>query len=99
MKVFAIIMLTLAGAVVQKQDTRLENIHGKTVLVFTPHPDDDVFGAGGTIAWRLLILSMRSVRRSSGCIFRISACSKACSRTEFPKRISSTLRRKKPIIT
>jgi len=50
MKVFAIIMLTLAGAVVQKQDTRLENIHGKTVLVFTPHPDDDVFGAGGTIA-------------------------------------------------
>jgi len=43
-------MLTLAGAVVQKQDTRLENIHGKTVLVFTPHPDDDVFGAGGTIA-------------------------------------------------
>src|SRR5947208_16644662 len=50
MKVFAIIMLTLAGAVVQKQDTRLENIHGKTALVFTPHPDDDVFGAGGTIA-------------------------------------------------
>src|SRR5256884_9970286 len=50
MKVFAIIMLTLAGAVVQKQDTRLENIHGKTVLVFTPLPDDDVFGAGGTIA-------------------------------------------------
>src|SRR2546429_4852859 len=50
MKVFAIIMLTLAGVVVQKQDTRLENIHGKTVLVFTPHPDDDVFGAGGTIA-------------------------------------------------
>src|SRR5438270_3622832 len=50
MKVFAIIMLTLAGVVVQKQDTRLENIHGKTVLVFTPHPYDDVFGAGGTIA-------------------------------------------------
>src|SRR6266702_1286388 len=50
MKVFAIIMLTLAGAVVQKQDTRLENIHGKTVLVFTPHPDDDRFGAGVTIA-------------------------------------------------
>src|SRR6266513_645310 len=50
MKVFAIIMLTLAGAVVQKQDTRLKNIHGKTVLFFTTHPDDDVFGAGGTIA-------------------------------------------------
>jgi LmbE family N-acetylglucosaminyl deacetylase len=32
------------------QNTRLENLHNKTVLVFTPHPDDDVFGAGGTIA-------------------------------------------------
>jgi len=29
---------------------RLEDLRGKTVLVFTPHPDDDVFGAGGTIA-------------------------------------------------
>jgi LmbE family N-acetylglucosaminyl deacetylase len=32
------------------QETRLEDLHDKTVLVFTPHPDDDVFGAGGTIA-------------------------------------------------
>ena len=32
------------------QETRLEDLHGKTILVFTPHPDDDVFGAGGTIA-------------------------------------------------
>jgi len=32
------------------QETRLEELHGKTILVFTPHPDDDVFGAGGTIA-------------------------------------------------
>lgn len=29
---------------------RLEELQGKTILVFTPHPDDDVFGAGGTIA-------------------------------------------------
>src|SRR6516165_1226624 len=29
---------------------RLEELRGKTILVFTPHPDDDVFGAGGTIA-------------------------------------------------
>jgi len=34
----------------QAQQTRLENLHNKTILVFTPHPDDDVFGAGGTIA-------------------------------------------------
>jgi LmbE family N-acetylglucosaminyl deacetylase len=32
------------------QPTRLENLHDKTILLFTPHPDDDVFGAGGTIA-------------------------------------------------
>jgi LmbE family N-acetylglucosaminyl deacetylase len=32
------------------QHTRLEDLHGKTILVFTPHPDDEVFGAGGTIA-------------------------------------------------
>jgi LmbE family N-acetylglucosaminyl deacetylase len=29
---------------------RLEEVQNKTILVFTPHPDDDVFGAGGTIA-------------------------------------------------
>jgi len=32
------------------QATRLEQVQNKTILVFTPHPDDDVFGAGGTIA-------------------------------------------------
>jgi LmbE family N-acetylglucosaminyl deacetylase len=29
---------------------RLEELQNKTILVFTPHPDDDVFGAGATIA-------------------------------------------------
>ncbi|GMV99313.1 MAG: hypothetical protein AMXMBFR84_04520 [Candidatus Hydrogenedentota bacterium] len=29
---------------------RIENWTGKTVLVFTPHPDDDTFGCGGTMA-------------------------------------------------
>ena len=32
------------------QESRLESLQNKTILVFTPHPDDDVFGAGGTIA-------------------------------------------------
>ena len=50
MKALAIIMLTLAGIAAQGQETRLENLHSKTILLFTPHPDDDVFGAGGTIA-------------------------------------------------
>src|SRR5437763_11645374 len=35
---------------VRAQQTRLETVQNKTILVFTPHPDDDVFGAGGTIA-------------------------------------------------
>ena len=29
---------------------RIETWRGKTVLVFSPHPDDDLFGAGGTLA-------------------------------------------------
>jgi LmbE family N-acetylglucosaminyl deacetylase len=43
-------VLPLAMAGVQGQETRLENLQNKTILLFTPHPDDDVFGAGGTIA-------------------------------------------------
>jgi LmbE family N-acetylglucosaminyl deacetylase len=33
----------------QPQD-RIEQWRGKTVMVFTPHPDDDLFGCGGTLA-------------------------------------------------
>lgn len=40
----------LKPALSAAQETRLEQMTGKTVLVFTPHPDDEVFGAGGTIA-------------------------------------------------
>ena len=42
--------LLLAPALVLGQAQRLEQVQNKTILVFTPHPDDDVFGAGGTIA-------------------------------------------------
>ena len=42
--------LLLAVVATQAQQTRLESLHEKTILLFTPHPDDDVFGAGGTIA-------------------------------------------------
>jgi len=48
MKILAVIMLTLAGIAAPGQQTRLENLHGKTVLVFTPHPDDDIISMGGT---------------------------------------------------
>src|SRR5437879_11020581 len=44
------IVLPLAMISVHGQETRLEHLQNKTILVFTPHPDDDVFGAGGTIA-------------------------------------------------
>jgi LmbE family N-acetylglucosaminyl deacetylase len=33
----------------ESQD-RVEQWRGKTVMVFTPHPDDDVFGCGGVMA-------------------------------------------------
>jgi LmbE family N-acetylglucosaminyl deacetylase len=42
--------LLLSVGALQAQQVRLENLQNKTILVFTPHPDDDVFGAGGTIA-------------------------------------------------
>jgi LmbE family N-acetylglucosaminyl deacetylase len=46
---FALALLSLASGLCAQQ-TRLEQLHDKVVLVFTPHPDDEVFGAGGTIA-------------------------------------------------
>lgn len=47
--VIALIFL-LAPARSSAQETGLDSMTGKTVLVFTPHPDDELFGAGGTIA-------------------------------------------------
>jgi LmbE family N-acetylglucosaminyl deacetylase len=38
-----------AGTASETQD-RVEQWRGKTVMVFTPHPDDDVFGCGGVMA-------------------------------------------------
>jgi len=44
----ALVSLWASGAMAQ--EPRLEDLHGKIILLFTPHPDDDAFGAGGTIA-------------------------------------------------
>lgn len=33
-----------------KAQERIEEWRGRTIIVFTPHPDDDLFGAGGTLA-------------------------------------------------
>ncbi len=46
---FVILLITAFGIQVIAQD-RVEEWHGKTVMVFTPHPDDDLFGCGGTLA-------------------------------------------------
>ena len=56
----ALLILMAAAAVAGAEEPRLEEMRGKTILVFTPHPDDDLFGAGGTIA--LLNQNQPSVR-------------------------------------
>ncbi len=48
--VVLIMMLAACAGVATAQQTRLEQMHDKTVLIFSPHPDDEVFGVGGTIA-------------------------------------------------
>jgi LmbE family N-acetylglucosaminyl deacetylase len=45
-----ILLATLSPLLVAQPKTRLEDLHGKTILVFTPHPDDDAFGCAGTLA-------------------------------------------------
>jgi LmbE family N-acetylglucosaminyl deacetylase len=45
-----VLLSLLACGASHAQQTKLEEMHGKTILIFTPHPDDEVFGAGGTIA-------------------------------------------------
>ena len=44
------ILLLLSFAPTVRPAERLENYTNKTVLVFTPHPDDDTFAVGGTLA-------------------------------------------------
>lgn len=45
----ACVLCMSLSTVVFAQD-RVEEWRGKTVMVFTPHPDDDLFGPGGTLA-------------------------------------------------
>ncbi|MFN0087649.1 MAG: PIG-L deacetylase family protein [Blastocatellia bacterium] len=43
------IALFLIAGLARAQD-RIEEWRGKTIMVFTPHPDDDLFGCGGTLS-------------------------------------------------
>ena len=40
----------LLGFAVHAQNVPLEKLRGKTILLFTPHPDDDTFCCAGTLA-------------------------------------------------
>ena len=46
---FFLFLLMFFPGLTQAQE-RIEQWRGKTVMVFTPHPDDDLFGCGGTLA-------------------------------------------------
>lgn len=49
MKLFVLLLLLGVLCPVHAQE-RIEEWRGKTVMVFTPHPDDDLFGCGGTLS-------------------------------------------------
>jgi LmbE family N-acetylglucosaminyl deacetylase len=44
------VMSALTGTVNLTGSSRIENYTGKSILVFTPHPDDETFSMGGTLA-------------------------------------------------
>src|ERR1700730_8313563 len=46
----ALALFFLAAAVLPAQDFQLEKLEQKTILLFTPHPDDDTFCCAGTLA-------------------------------------------------
>jgi LmbE family N-acetylglucosaminyl deacetylase len=46
----SILLATLTCRLSSQPQARLEDLRGKTILVFTPHPDDDTFCCAGTLA-------------------------------------------------
>jgi LmbE family N-acetylglucosaminyl deacetylase len=46
----ALMLAAIALPLFSQQPSRLEELHGKTILIFTPHPDDDTFCCAGTLA-------------------------------------------------
>src|ERR1700687_4677880 len=43
-------LLVLLAAMLAAQPAQLETLEKKTILLFTPHPDDDTFCCAGTLA-------------------------------------------------
>src|SRR5437667_8350752 len=50
MKKLIFVITVLSFVLSSRAAERLENYTNKTVLIFTPHPDDDTFAVGGTMA-------------------------------------------------
>lgn len=50
MKPTLLLTILLAVPLLVPAQTRLEELHNKTILIFTPHPDDDTFCCSGTLA-------------------------------------------------
>src|SRR5437667_12889081 len=50
MKKLIFVITVLSFVLSSRAAERLENYTNKTVLIFTPHPDDDTFAVGGTLA-------------------------------------------------
>ena len=51
MRILCLVLLMAAALVAQPRELpKIEEWRGKTILVFTPHPDDDTFGAGGALS-------------------------------------------------
>ena len=44
------LLYPLVAQQTRPQPQRLEDLHGKTVMLFTPHPDDDTFCCAGTLS-------------------------------------------------
>jgi LmbE family N-acetylglucosaminyl deacetylase len=45
-----VIILSLLAATLSAQSVQLEKLENKTILLFTPHPDDDTFCCAGSLA-------------------------------------------------
>jgi LmbE family N-acetylglucosaminyl deacetylase len=49
-RILGVSLLLSVSCVMAMAQERVETWRNKTVMVFTPHPDDDLFGPGGTLA-------------------------------------------------
>ena len=91
-------MLLMAGAALAPaQDFQLEKVEQKTVLLFTPHPDDDTFCCAGTLAMLTRSGEMRPLEEMETEIIRFAISHYRGQMSEVARRLKigrSTLYRK-----